>query len=413
MKKKLNVILDFGDIRHYVGKLFYSDKMGRYAFSYNEEFLGSGIEISPKEMPLGRDTYTFQRDKDQYDIHGVFADSLPDAWGKLVQDVEFQKIGMHEVSTIDRLAFVGKYGIGALRYEPSKEFDRGSEIVSLAELRKAMQGIFAGDIEKVTSELLRLGGSAGGAHPKFLVDLNRENLSEIRYSGEDVSENMIPILLKMPKKDDFWQRIEYSYSKIAKMAGIIIPETFLLFSRNGNAHFAIQRFDVFQDGQRLHTHSYAGIDGFSFRHDDRDYIDFLRMVNVLCRKHSDVVEGYRRMVFNYLGGNQDDHGKNFCFTMDKHGIWSLSPAFDIAYSDNGGLHRMSVNGKRSSLQVQDLEHTAKKFEIKNWKDVTLQIIDALEKWQSLAIELKIPGGMINKISEHISRNVNRIRKGLN
>ncbi len=412
MRKKLNVILDFGKKKSRVGELFYSDKMGRYAFSYDEAFISSGLEISPKEMPLSKETFTSQRDSDQYDIHGVFADSLPDAWGKLVQDAEFEKIGLHEITTLDRLAFVGKYGIGGLRYEPSEEFERGKEIVTLAELRKATQGVLAGDVEKVTNELLHLGGSAGGAHPKFLVDINAENLSEIRYSTGVLHENLIPVLLKMPQKDDFWQRIEYSYCQIAMKAGINIPETYLLLSKSKKAHFAIKRFDILNDGEKLHTHSYAGIDGFSFRRDDRDYIDLLRMVSALCRNHVDVVECYRRMMFNYLGGNQDDHGKNFCFTMNIEGTWSLSPAFDIGFSDNGGIHRMSVNGKRSSLRIQDFEHTARKFDIKNWKDIAGQVIDSLKKWKEIATKIDVPAGMIKKISEQVNLNINRIEKDL-
>jgi serine/threonine-protein kinase HipA len=412
VKNKLNVILDFVLQRYKVGELFYSGKMGKYAFSYDKEFISSGIEISPKEMPLSKDTYTSARDSDQYDIHGVFADSLPDAWGKLVQDAEFEKIGMREVSTLDRLAFVGKYGIGALRYEPSEEFHRGKEIITLAELRKAMQSIIFGDVENVTHELLRLGGSAGGAHPKFLVDLNSENKTEIRYSTGELEKNMIPVLLKMPGKDDFRQRIEFAYSQMAKIAGINIPETFLILSNKGKAHFAIQRFDIEKDGQRLHTHSYAGIDGFSFRRDDRDYIDFFKMTNALCRNHKDVIEGYRRMLFNYFGGNQDDHGKNFCFTMDQKGKWSLSPAFDTGYSDNGGIHRMSVNGKRSSLRVQDLEHTAKKFEIKNLKEIASKVLESLKEWDGIAKKSGVPENLITKISERIKHNLIRIEKDL-
>ena len=118
------------------------------------------------------------------------------------------------------------------------------------------------------------------------------------------------------------------------------------------------------------------------------------------------------MVFNYLGSNQDDHGKNFCFTMDSLGVWSLSPAFDLGYSDNGGIHRMSVNGKRSSLLAQDLEDTAKKLQIKNWKEITLQVIEALKNWQSYAKEYEVIEGMVNKISEKININIKRIEKDL-
>jgi serine/threonine-protein kinase HipA len=116
------------------------------------------------------------------------------------------------------------------------------------------------------------------------------------------------------------------------------------------------------------------------------------------------------MLFNYIGGNQDDHGKNFCFTMNHQGIWSLSPAFDIGYSDNGGIHRMSANGKRSSLRVQDLQHIAKKFQIKNWKEITLKVIDSLKEWDGIAQQTGIPKNLITRISERIRNNSIRIEK---
>lgn len=412
MKNWLKVILDFGSVRYQVGDLFYSEIMGKYAFSYNDQFLALGIEISPKVMPLSRDTYTSERDNDQYDIHGVFADSLPDAWGRLVQDVEFEKINIHNANTLDRLAFVGTHCIGALCYEPSRQFEKGNEIVALSELRKAMQGIYSGDIESISEELLQIGGSAGGAHPKFLVDLNTSNGAEIRYSTGNTADNWVPVLLKIPKEIDLWQRVEYCYCQMAKDSGIDIPSTYLIFSKTGKANFAIERFDILENGERLHVHSYAGIDGFSFRRDNRDYLDLLRMISTLTQDHRHVIEGYRRMVFNFLGGNEDDHGKNFCFLMDPKGIWSLSPAFDLGYSDNGGIHRLSVNGKRSALRVQDLEHTAIKFQIKEWKEITKIVIDSLRNWEFYAIKNKVPQSMIKKIGEKMAFNIKRIEKEL-
>ena len=192
---RLKIKLDFKTEVHDVGTLYLSEKMGRYAFSYEQSFLSSGLQISPYAMPLSSDTYTAEKNSDLYDLHGVFADSLPDEWGKKVQDAEFQKIGLLEVTAIDRLAFIGAYGIGALTYEPAQEFERGKSLVSLAELRKAVQRIIDGELEEVTNELLRSGGSAGGARPKFLVDIDVKNFKKIRYTHGKPENGMVPIIL--------------------------------------------------------------------------------------------------------------------------------------------------------------------------------------------------------------------------
>lgn len=411
--KKLNVKLDFGNVCHNVGTLYLSEKMGRHAFSYNKDFISKALEISPFRVPLGNDTYTAERNADLYDLHGVFADSLPDEWGKKVQDVEFQKIGMHEVTTVDRLAFVGGYGIGALKYEPSQEFERGFDIVTLAGLRKATQQILSGEVDDVTSQLLRSGGSAGGARPKFLVDLNLKNLSTIRYSTGKPDGDMFPVIIKVPgRRDDQYQRIEYCYSLLGRNAGLNVPDTYLLIgNRSKLSSFAIKRFDINGNGERLHTHTFAGLLGLNFREANVDYSELLRVTGDLTRDHREVVEVFRRMVFNYLGCNKDDHAKNFSFVMNKSGQWFLSPAYDIGYSSGeNGLHAMAINGLRRNVTLKDFEKIAKNFEIKEWKSIVAKTCEVLKTWPSIADKYSVPQKYRDAINERIRESIVRIEK---
>jgi serine/threonine-protein kinase HipA len=410
--KKLAVYLDFGTKDEHVGTLFLSDKLGRHVFTYEKSFIGSRLEISPRMMPLGNSTYVAEKSNDLYDLHGVFADSLPDAWGRKVQDAEFQKIGVHDVTSLLRLAFVGRHGVGALRYEPEQNFDLGKKAVTLADCRKAAQQIIAGHPEEVVDELLRCGGSAGGARPKFLVDLNAENQDEIRYSRTKFEKGFIPIVLKVPVSgNDTYQRIEYVYSLMAKSGGIAIPEPFLLTGKLKHlAFFALRRFDITDDGSRLHTHTLAGLLGLNFREAVTDYSTLLRVTGDLTRDHRHVVECFRRMVFNYLGDNLDDHLKNFSFTMNEKGEWKLSPAYDIGYSTGeNNLHAMAINGKRRNATKIDFEKVASDFDVADWKHIVKQIIENLEKWPILASKYGVPEKNRTIVWSRIKENVNRVR----
>ena len=410
---RLNVKLDFRSESFDVGTLYLSEKMGRYAFSYEKSFLGPGLEISPLALPLGTNTFTAEKNSDLYDLHGVFADSLPDAWGKKVQDAEFQKIGLLEVTALDRLAFIGANGIGALRYEPAQEFEKGKDIVNLAQLRKAVQNIIEGELEEVSNELLKSGGSAGGARPKFLVDLDLMDHTKIRYSQGILQKGMVPIILKIPnKKEDHYQRIEFVYSIMAKNAGISVPDTFLLEGgKTHRAHYAIKRFDIRDDGERYHTHSYAGYRGINYREARPDYADLLRTTEDLTRDHRNVVEMFRRMVFNFLGCNKDDHAKNFSFIMNKKGDWTLSPHYDMGYSTGeNGLHAMAIRGLRRNAAIKDFEKIAEDFDVKTWREIVDKVCNSLKEWPLLAAQNKMPQKYLDDIRERILENIRRITK---
>lgn len=411
--KKLFVKINFGEKSRDVGSLYLSEKLGRYVFAYDPSFVGTGLEISPKTLPLGNETHIAERNKDFYDLFGVFADSLPDEWGKKVQDAEFEKIGLRNITAIDRLAFIGKHGIGALVYEPAQEFEHGCEIVEISQLRKAAQSIISGNIDDITEDLLRCGGSAGGVRPKFLVDLNLDDMHTLRYTRGVREGSMRPFIIKVPvKNEDHWQRIEFVYSKLAEEAGICIPQTYLLDGRKKRgACYAIERFDIKEGNKRFHAHTLAGLLGVNFREAIADYSILLRTTADITKNHQDVKEAYKMMVFNYLGHNKDDHAKNFTFLMDKNGTWSLSPAYDIGYSSGeNGLHMTALNGKRRNAETKDFAVLANDFDIKEWKMIIKKVINALGMWKSISKKHGVPEKHISIIDERIRENIKRINR---
>ena len=259
------------------------------------------------------------------------------------------------------------------------------------------------------------GGSAGGMRPKFLVDLDTKTLDKIRYTTGKPEGDYYPVIIKIPGKDgDHYQRIEYAYSQMAEKCGINIPDTYLLTgAKSKQAFFAIKRFDILGNGERLHVHTYAGLHGLNFREESHDYSDLLRTTQDLSRDHSQVVEVYKRMVFNFLGYNNDDHMKNFSFTMDKKGEWSISPSYDMSYSSGKqGFHSMSLNGIRHNATLKDFEKMAKNFNVKEWKEIVGKTCDCLKSFPSMAHECGIDKKHTDIVDNRIKENVKRIDKDL-
>jgi serine/threonine-protein kinase HipA len=251
--------------------------------------------------------------------------------------------------------------------------------------------------------------------PKFLIDLNISNHSNIRYTTGIPKDNFSPVIIKTPGKDeDHYQRLEYLYSQLAKKCDINIPDTFLLTCTTSKmAFFAIKRFDILENGDRLHAHTLAGLHGINFSEISFDYSDLLRTTQDISRDHRQVVEAYRRMVFNYLSNNKDDHTKNFSFVMNSEGNWTLSPAYDISYSPgDAGLHSMSINGIRRNASLKDFEKMAKIFNIKSWKEIVAHISEILKCFPAFASKLNISRKYSRIVNDRINEHVRRVDKDL-
>lgn len=414
---KINVYIDFDGDELKVGELYASDDLGRHVFSYDREFIASGLQISPLNLPLENKTFIAQKNNGIYDLHSVFADSLPDTWGRKVQDAEFQKIRIFEPTALERLAFIGQNGIGALRYKPAQSFPKGDDLVHLSELRKAIQRIIEGDVEDVSEQLLKSGGSAGGARPKFLVDVKENNPQEIRYTHGKFSKGYVPVVLKVPnigQELDHYQRIEYTYCQLARLSGIAIPDFYLVAGEKSElAFFAIKRFDILPDNQRYHVHTLSGMLNIDYRERTPDSGTFLRTIDDVTRDHRQVVEGYRRIVFNYIGSNKDDHSKNFSFLMDKKGEWTLAPAYDIGFSKGeNDLHQMRLGDRSRNAEVRDFRRLADDFDVGKWESIIEQTLVSFEKWPSLAKENGISQKYIQMINQKLRENMRRVEKGL-
>ncbi len=307
----------------------------KVAFSYDEDWLKNGFSISPFSLPLENKVfvptnYNFEG------LFGVFADSLPDAWGKLLVDRMLQENDLgNDVTVLDRLALVGVNGMGALEYEPNYEFEGSKEIYDLDYLSKECQKILLTEYSKDLDMLYRLGGSSGGARPKILTT----------YEGKDW-------IIKFPAHVDSKNigQMEYDYSKCAMKCGITMTETRLFSSDLCSGYFGTVRFDRIVENDKkykVHMATAAALLEADFRVPCMDYHTLMKLTRVLTRENKSEVENmYRRMCFNIFAHNRDDHAKNFTLLYDEgEDRWHLSPAYDLTYSNTYyGEHTTSVDG---------------------------------------------------------------------
>jgi len=322
---------------------------------YDAEFLKAGLNLSPFLLPMQAGAQTPQASNPWHGLFGVFNDSLPDGWGLLLMDRHLQFLGVdiQHLSPLDRLAYIGSRGMGALSYKPSKSMGKDGFDIDLSELASSALDIYEGSVSECLAELSQAGGSPGGARPKVLIHSNGEHL----ISGDGkVPEGYKAWVVKFYSRDETSDtgRIEYAYSLMAKAAGIKMPETRLFEDKYGNAWFAIQRFDRV-DGKCVHMHTLGGLIDADFRLPSLDYMEVLKVTQALTRHAGDVEQAFTVMVFNILAKNRDDHSKNFSFLMDDKGVWRLAPAYDLTHSSGiNGEHTTSVAGEGRNPRVLDM-----------------------------------------------------------
>ena len=309
-----------------IGRMVLSDK-NLSVFEYAPEFLKNGFSISPFYLPLKQGLFT-SRPEPFGGLFGVFNDSLPDGWGRILIDRYLQGKGIpiNTLSVLDRLAIVGSKGMGALSYIPDNHIKTQSENNNLDFIANEVRKILS-DEEEVTSieQLAAQGGSSGGARPKVLIKRNKESWI-VKFPSFIDPKNM--------------GEIEYNYSVVARKCGIKMTDTELLDGK----YFAIKRFD--REGRnRIHMHSAAGLLYADFRFPSLDYTELIKAILALTRELEEAHRLFRLMVFNVLTGNKDDHAKNFSFLF-KEGKWQLSPAYDLVPSHGiNGNHTTTINGK--------------------------------------------------------------------
>ncbi len=306
------------------------------AFQYSEEWIENGFPISPFSLPLKEQV--FVPTKDYFNgLFGVFADSLPDNWGRLLLNrlLRAHKQNPDKLTVLDRLAIVGKSGMGALTYYPEREINEKYGDVDLDELAEQCQKILNTEYSDKLDELYRLGGTSGGARPKIMTTIDGEEW-----------------IIKFPAHVDGKNagKMEYDYSCCAKECGITMSETRLFTSEKCEGYFGIKRFDRISDknGQkRIHMLTAAALLELDFEQPSLDYHSLMKLTKILTRDaEKDIEEMFCRMCFNVFAHNRDDHLKNFTYLYDEENDrWSLSPAYDLTYSNTYyGEHTTTVDG---------------------------------------------------------------------
>jgi serine/threonine-protein kinase HipA len=326
-----------------------AEDRGRVFFEYDPGFLATGLDLSPFRLPFQPGLFE-HRDRAFGPLPGVFDDSLPDGWGLLLMDRHFRNLGFSaaQIGPLDRLAWLGTRTMGALTYHPPTEREGGDDgIFDLHELGRQSREILEGRSEDVLPQLLRAGGSPGGARPKVLVGLDPS--SGILVSGaDDLPAGFDAWMVKFPAQRDRLDSgpVEFAYARMAVAAGIDMPATRIFGTAQGDRFFGVRRFDR-DANRRFHVHTFGNLIQADFRVPSGDYADLLKAVSILTRNHEDVLRAFRRAAFNVFAHNRDDHVKNFAFRMDEaDGAWSLTPAYDLVFAEGpGGEHTLTVAGE--------------------------------------------------------------------
>lgn len=391
------------------------------AFQYDPEFAGSGIEISPLTMPLSNRVYAFpERSRNTFHgLPGMLADSLPDKFGNALINAWLATQGRTPESfgAVERLCYTGTRGMGALEYAPAlgprpRKATR-IEIDALVRLasdvlthRGDLQGSFhSAAREKALQDILRVGTSAGGARAKAVIAWNRET-NEVRSGQIAAGEGFEYWMLKFDgvagNKDKELEdpkgygAIEYAYHLMAQAAGMTMSECRLL-EENDRRHFMTRRFDRLPGGEKLHMQSLGALAHFDFNQAGAyGYEQALLTIRQLKLPMAAVEELFRRMVFNIVARNQDDHVKNNAFLMDKQGRWSLAPAFDVTYSYNPtgtwtATHQMTLNGKRDGFTMADFRACAKSALMKRGRAQAIveEVQQAVKRWPEFAAKAQV------------------------
>jgi serine/threonine-protein kinase HipA len=388
---EIKVGLDFGDEILSVGRMAIRDQI--IYFEYADSFLETGLQLSPFRLPLQKGLIALPA-RPFEGLAGVFNDSLPDGWGRLLFDRTMRSQGIlpSNSSPLDRLAHVGLVGMGALVYEPDRSLLEELENIDLDVLALQSREVLSGNSAEVLRELLALNGSSAGARPKALIDVSVDFKSISHGSIQEIS-GYHPWLVKFPNFQDGEDAgaVEYVYALMAKSAGVEMPEVHLFPSKSGAGYFAVKRFDRVGN-QRLHMHTAAGLLHSDFRTPSLDYEDLLNLTGALTKDVRQVEKMYRLAVFNVLAHNRDDHAKNFSFLMDSSGEWKLSPAYDLTFSSGpGGEQSTMVLGKGKNPGIKDLSKLGQDSNLT--KNRVNEILDqtraALGKWEQLASEFGV------------------------
>ena len=410
---------------HPIGSVRWDPRYEIAQFEYDPSFVQLGIEPSPLMMPVreGR-VYSFgELNKTTFKgLPGMLADSLPDTYGRALFEKWLGLTGRTSGNAIETLCFLGKRCMGALEFEPAIESidtDIRIEVNSLVDVarealadKSSFNVNISSDKKAAIAEILRLGTSAGGQRAKAIIAFNKET-GEIRSGQAEAPDGFDYYIIKLDgvsatagfKETENFGRLEYSFSRLVKKCGIEMAECSLI-EENGRAHFLTKRFDRI-NGQKVHMQTLCAIAHFDYRLlRAYSYEQAFTVMRGLRLSYKEAQEMFRRMVFNVVVRNQDDHTKNISFLMDRGGKGRLSPAYDMgyAYKPDGqwtSAHRMARNGKFSGITKADLLECGVKNNIKNAAQIIEEVCQAASMWPEIARENEVPQKMIEEIQSNM------------
>lgn len=417
-----------------IGAVSLQDAEDVASFEYDAEFAQSGIQVAPIVMPLSRRVYRFpELSRPTFlGLPGLLADSLPDKFGNALIDAWLASQGRQPDSfnAVERLCYTGERGMGALEFAPAIgprakqtahiEVDKLVELASdvLTHRNKLQASFVSEEREEALRDILRVGTSAGGARAKAIIAWNPKT-NEVRSGQVKAGKGYEYWLLKFDgvsgNKDKELEDpkgygvIEYAYYLMARECGIDISEC-RLFQENGRAHFMTRRFDRLATGEKLHMQSLCAMAHYDFNMAGAyGYEQALLVMRQLQLPMQAIEQLFRRMVFNIVARNQDDHVKNIAFLMNKSGEWSLAPAFDVTYSFNPAgawtaSHQMTMNGKRDNFTMEDFNACAKTASMKRGRaaKILAEVQETVSKWRSFAEATGVPDAVREKIQRTLN-----------
>lgn len=410
-----------------VGAVALDDRLGYYAFAYEPEWRRSGIDLAPFTLPRDdrRTAFVFPNlpDATFHRLPGMLADALPDDFGNALIDAWMAERGFEKsaVTPLDRLAYMGKRGVGALEFKPARgSHSESSAPLEMKSLVESARKLVAGDLSidahagAAIANIIQVGTSAGGARAKAVIAWNPKT-NTIRSGQFDAAEGFEHWLLKLDGVGKYpelgagtdYGRIEYAYHLMAKAAGIDMSECRLL-EENARAHFMTRRFDrEVINGQTIkhHVQTLCAMNHLDFKQrGTHTYAQLFLAVAHLNLGDRALEQVFRRMAFNVMARNCDDHTKNFAFRLRQGGVWELAPAYDVthAYNPRGQWtyqHLMSVNGKFKEIAREDLLLEAERFSVSRPRDLLKDVRSALESWPACSRQ----AGLSNSASSRVAK----------
>lgn len=408
----------------YAGAVLWNENTASATFEYEPSFVNKGWDLSPLMMPINENRAHSFRDlsKDTFmGLPGLLADALPDSYGKALLDRWLVSLGRTFANPVERLCYQSKRSMGALEFIPAKDdyLDKSSviEISSLVQVaaevlsnKSNLETNLKEDTKEALINIIKVSTSAGGQRAKAVIAYN-DTTGEVRSGQLDAAEGFDHWLLKLDGVTNavlgdpqHYGKIEYAYYKMALKAGIEMTECRLL-EENGRSHFMTKRFDRKGGNEKIHMQTLCGMAHYDYKMlHAYSYEQAFQVMRRLRLPYGQAEQMFKRMVFNVIARNQDDHTKNISFLMDRTGTWMLSPAYDMswAYNPKGewtSHHQMSINNKWDNITRADLLAVAEAMHIKKADSIINEICDAVSMWPIVAKELDIPYNMIAMIDD--------------